>query len=317
LPKELHLKKNTKLVLISCLGIIFCVIATVSISLLSTQFASLNSNNVVTDNSLSTDNIVFKKVEMSFDELVTGVIDNFNIDYDVTPATQKAGTVRIPVLTYHQVGELAGKPKTRDYYVSPKILDEQMQYLSEKGYKTLTPTEFYEILKTGKNPKQKSVMLTFDDGNYNNYSNAFPILKKYGFTGVFYVPSFKRGINNAQLKEMVSGGMVIDPHGKTHMMLKKITDSAILYDELVNSKHSIESVTGQTSNSFCYPGCEYNGSVTSMLASNGYLIAFSCGTSIDHKPSGRFTLSRMHVYNDMNHFKSILSGVPYYPAYSD
>jgi peptidoglycan/xylan/chitin deacetylase (PgdA/CDA1 family) len=213
---------------------------------------------------------------------------------------------------------LVGKPKTRDYYVSPKILDEQMNYLAEKGYKTLTPKEFYDILKTGKNPKQKSVMLTFDDGNYNNYSNAFPILEKYGFTGVFYVPSARRGINNAQLREMVAGGMVIDPHGKTHMLLSKIFDMGVLYDELVNSKNSIESVTGQTSYSFCYPGCEYNSSVTSILGSNNYSIAFSCGASIDHRLSNRFSLSRNHVYNDMQHFKSILSGVQKYPtSYAD
>ena len=304
--------------MLSFAGILFCVLATISISLLSTRFASSNSSDSITDNTVATDNVLFKKVDISEGDLITGIIDNFNIDYDVPPAPQKANTVRIPVLTYHQIDSLAGKPKTRDYYVSPKILDEQMNYLSEKGYKTLTPKEFYDILKTGQNPKQKSVLLTFDDGNYNNYSNAFPILEKYGFTGVFYVPSARRGINNAQLKEMVNGGMVIDPHGRTHMLLSKITDTGILYDELVNSKHSIESVTGQTSYSFCYPGCEYNGTVIGILSSNGYSVAFSCGASIDHKFSSRFALSRNHVYNDMNHFKDILSGVQKYPtSYSD
>jgi peptidoglycan/xylan/chitin deacetylase (PgdA/CDA1 family) len=284
------------------------------VSLLGTRFSSSNSK---TDNSF-TDNVSYKKIEKIADELITATINNFALDYDVPPAYQKPGTVRIPVLTYHQIDELIGKPKTRDYYVSPKILDEQMKYLSDKGYKTLTPKEFYELLKSGKNPNQKSVLITFDDGNYNNYKYAYPILKKYGFTGVFYVPSARRGINNSQLKEMVAGGMVIDPHGKTHMLLSKIIDPVILYDELVNSKLSIESVTGEKVYSFCYPGCEYNSSVTSMLASNGYSLGFSCGKGIDHRLSNRFSLARNHVYNDMNHFKDILSGVQQYPtSYSD
>jgi peptidoglycan/xylan/chitin deacetylase (PgdA/CDA1 family) len=139
-------------------------------------------------------------------------------------------------------------------------------------------------------------------------------LEKYGFTGVFFVPSSKRGLNNTQLKDMVAHGMVIDPHGKTHMLLSKVTDPAVIFDETVNAKHSLTTVTGQSSNTFCYPGCEYNGAVISTLSSNGYLMAFSCGESIDHKFSQRFALSRMHVYNDMNDFKSILSGIFYYPV---
>lgn len=317
MQKHLHLKKKTRLIIIAITAIVFCVIATFSISLLYTRFSKLYSINSSTENVPFSDNIDSQKIDINQTDLIIGAINNFDTDYDVTPVSQKPGTVRIPVLTYHQIDDLAGKPKTRDYYVSPKLLDEQMKYLSEKGYKTLTPKEFYDILQTGKNPKQKSVMLTFDDGNYNNYSNAFPILEKYGFTGVFYVPSSRRGINNAQLQEMVRGGMVIDPHGKTHMLLSKISETGVLYDELVTSKQSIENVTGQKSNSFCYPGCEYNSAVTSILNSNNYLIAFTCGASIDHKLGNRFTLSRNHVYNDMQHFKSILSGVHYYPTYSD
>jgi peptidoglycan/xylan/chitin deacetylase (PgdA/CDA1 family) len=299
-------------------GILFCGLTIIAISLLITRFASLNSEESTTDNLNSTDNVVSQNANTDNNELITGLIDNFNLDYDIPPASQKAGTVRIPVLTYHQIDTLAGKGNSRDYYVSPEMLDKQMQYLSDKGYKTLTPKEFYDILKTGQNPRQKSVMLTFDDGNYNNYSNAFPILKKYGFVGVFYVPSARRGISNAQLKEMANNGMVIDPHGRTHMLLRNITDPETLYAELVGSKLSIESVTGKTSYSFCYPGCEYNGAVTSTLASNNYLVAFSCGASIDHKLSSRFSLSRNHVYNDMQHFMSILSGTNKYPtSYSD
>lgn len=239
--------------------------------------------------------------------------NNFSIDYDIPLTKQGANTVRIPVLTYHHVGPVPNKAGVRDYFVSPEIFEQQLQYLQQKNYAVLTPSEFYKQLASGQNPTQKSVMLTFDDGNYDNYQYAFPLLKKYGFPGVFYVPSNKGGIDRTKLKEMSDAGMIIDPHGKTHLLLSKVTDSKLLYDEIVNSKLIIQNITGKTSDSFCYPGCEYNGSVVSTIRNNGYLVAFSCGKSIDHKIGNRFVLSRMHVYDDISHFKNILSGVSYYP----
>ena len=117
---------------------------------------------------------------------------------------------------------------------------------------------------------------------------------------------------------MSDNGMVIEPHGKTHMLLGKVTDTASLYEELVASKSTIENITGRKVVSFSYPGCEYNGTVTSTLSANGYSIAVTCGEVADQKIGNRYSLTRMHVYNDMQHFKTMLSGVWYYPGgYSD
>lgn len=274
--------------------------------------SSLRTDNITTDNYEFSDVLLgtYEQADYTFYP-----VNNFDLDYEIERKAQPSGTVRIPILTYHQIAQLPSNPRSRDYFVSPEMLDQQMAYLSDKGYKTLTPKEFYDILASGKNPEQKSIWLTFDDGNYNNYQNAFPILKKYKMTGTFYVPSHRSGIKASQLKEMTDAGMVIDPHGKTHMLLRNVTNSDDLYQELVVSKGAIQSMTGNTVYSFCYPGCEYNGSVTSTLASNGYLLGVTCGRSIDHKLSRRFSLERIHVYNDMQHFKSILSGVLYYPSY--
>jgi len=295
--------------------VIFGVSIIFSGSLLLTGYLKQGPSSNQSDNSPDTTSIASRPLtdNIAQHSLSTAIENNFGIDYDVPPEPQAANTVRIPVLTYHHIDTLPNS-NSRDYYVSPKMFDEQMKYLSDKNYRSLTPKEFYDQLKTGKNPTHKSVMITFDDGNVDNYKNAYPILLKYGFVGVFYVPSNKRGMTNSQLQEMANHGMIIDPHGKTHMMLSKVTDSGTLYQELVASKINLQNVTGQISNSFCYPGCEYNGYVTSMLASNGYLLAFSCGKSIDHKLGSRLVLSRMHVYNDMQDFKSILSGKWYYPG---
>ena len=241
-------------------------------------------------------------------------IDNFDQDYDYEPVAQAKGTVRIPILTYHHIAPLPSSASARDYYVSPDMLEQQLFYLKIKNYKTLTPNEFYDQLATGQNPAQKSVMLTFDDGNLDNYENAFPLLKKYGFVGVFYISANRLSISSSRLKEMADAGMIIDSHGRTHIDLTKETDTGVLYSEIVGSKSKLEGITGKTVNSFSYPGCAYNGQDLADVRSAGYLLAVSCGKSIDHKISGRLALSRMHIYNDMENFKKRLSGIFEYPS---
>lgn len=234
--------------------------------------------------------------------------NNFAIDYDYPPTSQKKGTVRIPILTYHHIAELPQKSSSKPYYVTPKMFERQLQYLKDKNYKVVTAQEFYELLKKGKNPTQKTVMLTFDDGSKDNYTNAYPLLKKFGFPGVFYINSSRLQITKAQLKEMAANGMSIESHTASHKDLKKITDQSELETEIIGSKYAIEKITGKKVYSVSYPGCTYNDNVVEVAVRAGYVFGVTCSKYIDHYPSRKFALSRMHIYNDFTNFKKRLSG---------
>ncbi|MFZ6022562.1 MAG: polysaccharide deacetylase family protein [Patescibacteria group bacterium] len=234
--------------------------------------------------------------------------NNFSLDYDYPPTTQKSGTVRIPILTYHHIAELPEKSSSKPYYVTPIMFERQLQYLKDKNYKVVTAQEFYELLKKGKNPSQKTVMLTFDDGSKDNYKNAYPLLKKYGFPGVFYINSSKLQITKTQLKEMSDNGMSIESHTASHKDLKKITDQSELESEIIGSKYAIEKITGRKVYSVSYPGCTYNDRVVDVAVMAGYKFGVTCSKYIDHYPSRLFALSRMHIYNDFTNFKKRLSG---------
>ncbi|MEI7578468.1 MAG: polysaccharide deacetylase family protein [bacterium] len=236
-------------------------------------------------------------------------LNNFAKDYDYPPKEQNKGTVRIPVLTYHHVAPIPDQQNMQAYYVTPVMFEKQLQYLKEKNYRTLTTREFLEQVKSGQNPSQKSIVLTFDDGAKNNYDNAFPLLKKYGFVGVFYIPTNKTGITQTQLKEMADAGMEIGSHSKTHPDLSKISDDAKLTDEIINSRGMLQSWTGQDIYSIAYPGCTANSLNISYVTKAGYQVGFSCGKVIDHKYSQRYVLSRIHVYSNLDNFKKILSGL--------
>lgn len=235
--------------------------------------------------------------------------NNFSLDYDYKQVPQTKGTVRIPILTYHHIAKLPSKGSMKPYYVTPEMLDKQLAYLKAKNYRVVTSQQFYDLVKKGKNPTQKTVMLTFDDGNLDNYQNAYPILKKYGFPGVFYISSNRLAISGKQLREMANNGMVIDSHGSNHKDLKKENSQSVLNTEIVNSKSIIQGMTKKTVVSFSYPGCVFDEQSVKTVASAGYKFAVSCGKSIDHRPGAMFGMSRMHVYNDLENFKKRLSGI--------
>ncbi|MDP4120113.1 MAG: polysaccharide deacetylase family protein [Bacillota bacterium] len=65
------------------------------------------------------------------------------------------------------------------YVISPMQFDSDLKYLTEKGYTTVLMSDVINYVYNNKPLPEKPVMITCDDGYYNNYVYAFPILKKY------------------------------------------------------------------------------------------------------------------------------------------
>ncbi|MGN1015180.1 MAG: polysaccharide deacetylase family protein [Butyricicoccus sp.] len=91
-------------------------------------------------------------------------------------------TVRLPIAMYHSVTDSGKSPG--EYVISPKTLESDLQFLQENGFVTVTVNDVIAYVKHGAQLPEKPVMLTFDDGYYNNYANAYPLLEKYGMRAV-------------------------------------------------------------------------------------------------------------------------------------
>lgn len=236
--------------------------------------------------------------------------DNFNEAYEYTPINQRQGTVRVPILMYHQIADIPqGSLFKQGLYVTPEIFEKQMAYLVKMNYRSITTKELYDFLSSGKNPSQKTIVITFDDSVRNQYTEAYPILKKYGLTGVFSVVSNRSGITYTELKEMSDNGMEIGSHTATHIDLTKEKSDTAIRNEIFNSKGSLQYATDKTVYSIAYPGCVADTRSFEYTGSAGYLIGLSCGKGIDHTFRSRLSLSRVHVYNDMTSFIKLLSGI--------
>jgi len=92
------------------------------------------------------------------------------------------------IVMYHYV-----RPIKNSKYPGIKGLEvegflRQINYL-KKNYHILTPTEFIDILTSQNEIKKKCVLLTFDDGLKDHFLHVYPILKKNGLQGSFFVSS--------------------------------------------------------------------------------------------------------------------------------
>jgi len=121
-----------------------------------------------------------------------------------------------------------------------------------------------QMLKGEKNIERRYYHLSFDDGFRNNFTNAFPILKKYDIPAIFFVPSSLieadwEDIQNyclnttlyneviemmswKDLSELISEGYEVGSHTKTHARFSDISkDVTLMEDEILGSKKELES----------------------------------------------------------------------------
>lgn len=83
----------------------------------------------------------------------------------------------VPIIMYHSI--LADPSKQGEYIVSPIVLENDIIYLKEHGYQTVFVSDLIDYVYSGKSLPKKPVILTFDDGNYNNYTYVQDLLRKH------------------------------------------------------------------------------------------------------------------------------------------
>ena len=123
----------------------------------------------------------------------------------------------------------------------------------------------------------KKAILTFDDGEMNNYKLAFPVLKDLGFTAYFFIIVQRIGKNGymswTELKSLEQAGMTIGSHGLTHQVLTNLKDSHVI-EELKVSKNSLENHLGIPINAISVPRGFCNDKIIQMAYEAGYTQIF-------------------------------------------
>ncbi|AZV55240.1 polysaccharide deacetylase family protein [Clostridium sp. AWRP] len=234
-------------------------------------------------------------------------------DREFTGNNLKYNSESIPILYYHSIDYEKGN----ELRVPKEKFREQMKYLKDNGYTTLTLNELYNFLAYNKPVPNKSVVITLDDGYKDNYENAFPILKEFGFKAtVFMITSSvnneKDFLTSSELKQMDSYGMDIESHTVNHDKLDRLT-----YDKqiqtLKDSKEFLEKLLNKKIKYIAYPYGKWNESAIKALKTEGYSMAFTTAGGWTNKDQGIYTLHRVYVSEKygMNEFKRRLTNGNY------
>ena len=98
--------------------------------------------------------------------------------------------VAVPVIQYHMIDRPSRNSRVRGGFTPPARFAKQMTYLRSLGFKFYTAAELIEFYRSHNRFPPMGITVTFDDGCRDNYSNAFPVLRKLGIRAtMFVVPS--------------------------------------------------------------------------------------------------------------------------------
>lgn len=208
----------------------------------------------------------------------------------------------VPVLCYHQIREWRGNESrgVKDMVVPPASFKSQMQLLADSGYQTVLPDDLYAYLTQGKPLPAKPVMLTFDDGDRDQYTVAAPELKRLGFKGVFFVMTVSLGrsiyMSREEVKALSDEGHVIAGHTWDHQNVKKYK-AEDWEKQIVKPAQQLEAITGKPVQYFAYPFGAWNRQAIPELKKTNMKAAFQLSTARD-STEPLYTIRRMIVPGD-------------------
>lgn len=201
----------------------------------------------------------------------------------------------VPILIYHCIDTTVWGDKPM--FVSPGNFKAQMKYLKDTGYTTITFRDLKQLSSI-----RKPVMITFDDGYEDNYTNAYPVLKEYGFTATIFLIVDKlnkpRFLNSQEIKTMQD---IIDfqSHTMTHPHLAGL-DPAKLEYELSESKKSLEKILDKNVDVIAYPYGNYDSTVIKTVEKYySFGVTTNYGKFYD-TPQDEYSVKRLYVINGMD-----------------
>ncbi|MCC7352720.1 MAG: polysaccharide deacetylase family protein [Anaerolineae bacterium] len=213
-----------------------------------------------------------------------------------------AREARVPILMYHYISVPppgAGAIR-RDLSVSPERFEAHLRYLKEAGYQSISLRDLLYHLALGWPLPPKPIILTFDDGYRDNYENAFPLLKSYGFRGTFFLVTdlIDQGLPAymtwSQIKEMYQAGMEFGAHSRNHPDLRDKPVDYLVWQSLGPSE-TIAYNLGEQPRFYSYPSGQYDKKAVEVIRSAGYWAGLTVHQGMTHSSQRLYELQRIRI----------------------
>ena len=215
--------------------------------------------------------------------------------------------IDLPIIMYH--GLLKEEKRQGQFIISPNLFEQDLRYLQENGYTTVVIADLIAYVQDGKPLPEKPVMLTFDDGYYNNYLYAFPLLKQYNCKMVLspigrytdeYTQNKDTHANYAHcswdaVREMMASGLVefqnhsfnlhsIDRgrKGAKKKAVESLVDyRTLLVEDVMKMQTRMREETGYTPTAFVYPFGAVSSESLPILKELGFQVTLICESHIN------------------------------------
>lgn len=237
-----------------------------------------------------------------------------------TVAAQGDAPVQLPIIMYHSI--LKDEARAGDYILSPDTLAADLDYLQAQGFETVTIQELTDYADGLGELPAKPVLLTFDDGHFNNYLYAYPLLKERGMKAVVSVIGAQTekftetGQENAywsylsleRLREMGDVFEIqnhsFDMHetsarrGCTRMRGEKLDDyRALLAADAEKTQALLVSAGLPAPTCYTYPFGMYSSETEELLRSLGFVCTLTCEKRVNTLTRDPECLYRLGRFN--------------------
>ncbi len=193
---------------------------------------------------------------------------------------------RVAVLGYHNFSET--KPVT-DMLMRTSEFREQMEHIRREGLTVISMQEFLEWRFGARELPAKCVLITIDDGWRSVYTDAYPILREYGYPfTLFLYTSFLSGeglsMSPSMVREMQRNGATVGSHSANHLYPKDWRAAqaegeevyhAMIEREIGDTFPRLNRLFGNSVNTYCYPGGYNTQPMLDRLPSYGFVAAFT------------------------------------------
>ena len=227
----------------------------------------------------------------------------------VVPAKKR----KIPILMYHSISWQA-TAKFRRFAVAPTLFHEHMSYLHQHNYTPITVTQLVRARAQGNaSLPERPVVLTFDDGFSDFYTEALPILQEYNFLATLYiVTAFVGGtslwlqhegetqrpiLNWEQIASISAAGIECGGHTHTHPQLDTLSPPQAR-EEIIQCKSILEERLGHEIESFAYPFGYHTATTQRLVREAGYTSACAVKYEMSSETTNPFSLARLIVSAD-------------------